>query len=100
MYKLFTCPYCMSHWVAIVFACLVCPRLSLFWGWPGLPVWLVVTMEILISVFVIVAFATLVGALIQRVNPFAGDEPPPEEEEEKDAKPSSGLNHENWSPNL
>jgi uncharacterized membrane protein YphA (DoxX/SURF4 family) len=97
LHKLFTCPYCMSHWVAVFFVVMVRPTLSLLWGWEKLSAWVTIPMEIIVGVFVVVGFATLVSALLQRVNPFAGDHPPPEEDEEEEEDNSSTGLGENWN---
>jgi hypothetical protein len=65
IHSLFTCSYCMSHWVAAALVIAYDVRLIHMWA----------PRDILVTIFVVVGLATLVSALIQRVNAFGKDPP-------------------------
>jgi len=65
LHSLFTCSYCMSHWVSAALVCAVDLRLTRTMH----------ALDIIISIFVVVGLATLMSAVIQRVNAFGKDPP-------------------------
>jgi len=88
LHSLFTCAYCMSHWIAAALVCAVDLRLTRTMH----------VLDIIISVFVVVGLATLMSAVIQRVNEFGKDPPgksakkPVEKEEPPPNVPRNNFN--------
>ena len=61
--ELASCNYCTSHWLSIAFVAIYRPVL--------VPQWFLV--DLVVSVFVMVAIAAVVGGAIIKLNPFHGD---------------------------
>ncbi len=66
-----SCNYCMSHWVSIAFVVIYRPVL--------IPQWIFV--DLLVSMFVMVTIAAIVGGVIVKLNPFRETRVAQEEED-------------------
>lgn len=60
--ELMSCSYCTSHWVAIALVAIYRPVLVSQW----------VVVDLLVSVFGVVAFAAIISGVIIKLNPFQG----------------------------
>lgn len=58
--KLFSCPYCLSHWVSALVVALYQPRPVILW----LP------LDLLLSVFMLVAIASVISGIIMLIFKF------------------------------
>lgn len=65
--ELVSCSYCTSHWVAIVLVAIYRPVLISQW----------IVIDLLVSVFGVVAIAAVVSGVIMKLNPFRGADDAP-----------------------
>lgn len=62
--ELVSCSYCTSHWVAIALVAIYRPVLVSQW----------IIVDLLVSVFGVVAIAAIVSGVIIKLNPFSGSD--------------------------
>ncbi len=61
---LFSCPYCLSHWLAIIIVAIYQPDMFSFF----------LILDLIIAIFLMIAFSAIVSGIITKLFPFNNEE--------------------------